>query len=160
MSRHRTTPLEKKLRYHDLPRGPNGRRLCRWCKVEVKPPKLTFCGPDCVHEYKLRSDAGYLRTQVYLRDKGVCGSCGLDTEVLTSAGSRWPRDGEYELAMAWLAALGAHRARTLWEADHIVPVSEGGGECGLENMRTLCVWCHKRETAELNRRRAATRRST
>ena len=39
-----------------------------------------------------------------------------------------------------------------WEADHITPVSEGGGECGLDNYRTLCVMCHRKETDELNRR--------
>jgi hypothetical protein len=31
----------------------------------------------------------------------------------------------------------------LWDADHIVPVEQGGGECGLENYRTLCICCHK-----------------
>lgn len=42
----------------------------------------------------------------------------------------------------------------LWEADHITPVVEGGGECGLENLRTLCRPCHRQATAELARRRA------
>jgi 5-methylcytosine-specific restriction endonuclease McrA len=45
--------------------------------------------------------------------------------------------------------------RHLWEADHIRPVVEGGGACGLENLRTLCVRCHKVETARLAARRAA-----
>lgn len=40
----------------------------------------------------------------------------------------------------------------LWEADHIVPVVEGGGGCGLEGYRTLCVPCHKTHTAALARR--------
>lgn len=34
-----------------------------------------------------------------------------------------------------------------WHADHIVPVFRGGGECLLENMRTLCVACHSEVTA-------------
>jgi hypothetical protein len=34
-----------------------------------------------------------------------------------------------------------------------VPVVEGGGECDLSNMRTLCVKCHRIATAELRRRR-------
>ncbi|KAJ6761445.1 DNA ANNEALING HELICASE AND ENDONUCLEASE ZRANB3 [Salix koriyanagi] len=34
-----------------------------------------------------------------------------------------------------------------WHADHIVPVYRGGGECKLENMRTLCVACHSKVTA-------------
>ena len=29
-----------------------------------------------------------------------------------------------------------------WQADHIVPVAEGGGECSLANLRTLCTPCH------------------
>ncbi len=37
----------------------------------------------------------------------------------------------------------------LWDADHIIPVKEGGGLCGLENMRTLCIKCHKNVTALL-----------
>lgn len=45
-----------------------------------------------------------------------------------------------------------------WDADHIVPVVEGGGQCGLENYRTLCHPCHKRATAELARRRAEARK--
>jgi HNH endonuclease len=36
-----------------------------------------------------------------------------------------------------------------WAADHIVPVVEGGGECGIENIRTLCLGCHASVTKEL-----------
>lgn len=50
--------------------------------------------------------------------------------------------------------------RSLWDADHIVPVSEGGGECDLSNIRTLCLICHRRVTAELRARRAARDAST
>lgn len=46
----------------------------------------------------------------------------------------------------------------LWDMDHIVPVSEGGGACGLENLRTLCLPCHKQHTAELAAKRAEARR--
>jgi hypothetical protein len=31
---------------------------------------------------------------------------------------------------------------------------EGGGECDLDNIRTLCVWCHRVETTRLAQRRA------
>jgi hypothetical protein len=37
-----------------------------------------------------------------------------------------------------------------------VPVVEGGGECDLENIRTLCLKCHRVATLELRKRRAAT----
>ena len=38
---------------------------------------------------------------------------------------------------------------SFWEADHIVPVVAGGGQCGLLNFRTLCVPCHREATAKL-----------
>lgn len=42
-----------------------------------------------------------------------------------------------------------------WQADHIVPVVEGGADLGLKNLRTLCTACHKGETAKLAGRRRA-----
>jgi len=39
-----------------------------------------------------------------------------------------------------------------WQADHILAVAEGGGGCGLENLRTLCTPCHKIETDNLRHR--------
>ncbi len=49
-------------------------------------------------------------------------------------------------------------SRSLWDADHIKPVAEGGGLCGLDNYQTLCQACHKAKTAEQARRKAAARR--
>lgn len=46
-----------------------------------------------------------------------------------------------------------------WDVDHIVPVIEGGGQCGLEGLRTLCHPCHKAVTRELAAKRASQRRS-
>jgi hypothetical protein len=34
-----------------------------------------------------------------------------------------------------------------------VPVVEGGGECDLTNIRTLCLNCHRKATAALRDRR-------
>jgi hypothetical protein len=39
----------------------------------------------------------------------------------------------------------------------VVPVYAGGGECGLDNMRTLCVLCHAEVTARQARSRSAKR---
>jgi 5-methylcytosine-specific restriction endonuclease McrA len=44
------------------------------------------------------------------------------------------------------------RRSSLWDADHIAPVAEGGGECDLSNIRTLCLKCHRKVTAELRQR--------
>lgn len=128
-----------------LPRGPNGFPLCRWCGKETSSARRTFCGGDratfgyrdgriireghgCVHEHCLRSNAGYARKLVRARDGGVCALCGVDARA------------------------------TGWQADHIKPVVEGGGSCGLENLRTLCTACHHVETKALAVRRAAARK--
>ncbi len=52
------------------------------------------------------------------------------------------------------------RRSSYWDADHIVPVVEGGGECTMANIRTLCVHCHQRVTKDLARRQASRRRQT
>ncbi|CAM9444422.1 unnamed protein product [Ascophyllum nodosum] len=44
-----------------------------------------------------------------------------------------------------------------WHADHIVPVVRGGGQCSLNNYRTLCVPCHAKFTKRLAGERAAER---
>lgn len=33
-----------------------------------------------------------------------------------------------------------------WQADHIIPVIDGGGACGLDNFQTLCTSCHQLKT--------------
>src|SRR3954462_5887550 len=65
----------------EMARGPNGRILCRWCSLETPPGRLTFCSDWCVHEWRLRSDPGYLRQQVFERDHGICVTCGMDPET-------------------------------------------------------------------------------
>lgn len=156
------------------PKGPNGRGLCRWCNKEVPKGRQTFCGEPCIHEWKIRSDPGYVRRQVYERDKGVCAICGLDTDKLiriwsklftTVCLSRVKKSHQLDRARRLRAELPkrypwakldlyGNRTRSLWQADHIVPVAEGGGECGLENYRTLCVPDHKAETKALRKRLA------
>ena len=61
------------------------------------------------------------------------------------------------MRMLGLDPKSAGDRETYWDMDHKTPVVEGGGECGLENLRTLCLWCHKRETKRLARRRARQR---
>lgn len=137
-----------------IPRGPNGRGLCRWCSLEVPPRRFTFCSDYCVHEWKLRSQPAYLREQVFLRDKGVCTECGIDT-VAEARRLRYSR-GAARSALLKRWGLKARTRKSLWDADHIVPVTEGGGECDLQNIRTLCLICHRAATLAL---RARLRRS-
>lgn len=54
------------------------------------------------------------------------------------------------VAIRWrLVALGFDWLRDhLWEVDHIVPVADGGGELGEENLRALCIPCHRSTLAK------------
>lgn len=122
------------------------RGACRWCGAEVPKGRFTFCRAACVHEWKLRTDPGYLREQVFGRDRGVCAACGVDTEALRKDKRKLDYAARRQFEKDW------GLRRNLWDADHIVPVAEGGGECDLSNMRTLCLPCHRAATAELRRR--------
>jgi 5-methylcytosine-specific restriction enzyme A len=133
-----------------LPKGPNGRTLCRWCNLEVPKGRLTFCSDFCVHEWRLRSDAGYLRERVFERDRGVCAICGVDTVAEFAHLKRLRGRARLARLASWGMRPGSRRS--LWDADHILPVAEGGGECDLENLRTLCLLCHRKATAALRER--------
>lgn len=160
-----------------------GTRHCRWCGTGVRPPRLTFCGDPCVHEWKLRASGSYVRMLVHRRDRGVCAGCGLDTESLyrrlridwgrelrewcnTHGFSQnitveqeilWDRHRAHVSAQSakslriadpvFLAAINRDRT-DLWEADHIVQVVRGGGQCGLSNYQTLCLVCHSAKTTD------------
>jgi len=131
-----------------LPKGPNGRYLCRWCNLEVPPGRITFCSDFCVEEWKLRSDPGHLRERVFERDRGICAVCGIDCVAEWNRIKRLRGPARLNARESWQV----RGRKSLWDADHIVPVSEGGGECDLSNMRTLCLKCHRRFTAELRER--------
>src|SRR5271165_979804 len=134
-----------------LPKGENGRNLCRWCNLEVARGRITFCSDWCVEEWRLRSDPGYLREKVLARDRGICALCRVDCEAVWRNLRRLRGAARLKLLRDW--GLKPGWRKSLWDADHIVPVVEGGGECDLENIRTLCLKCHRAATAELRKRR-------
>lgn len=176
-------PIKRHVGAHDYPwrKDAEGRPLCRWCGVVVTPPRRSWCSDACVEAYRMVADPAFVRAQVKARDKGVCATCRVDAEEVRVRYMRLyrrcndaqlgetrtdyvSRNRRRELRKSrlyrWARAAGwpTDPCRDWWEADHIVPVVEGGGCCGLENYRTLCVPCHKRETAALAKRRAQERR--
>lgn len=158
-----------------------GARVCRWCVKPLAPRRSSWCSDACHGEYMVRASGTWLRSAVHRRDKGVCALCEFDADaVVAQAHALWYGPSQarhygepasdragYEALKADLKArgfpldygMGPDGWKSLWEADHIVPVVDGAGACGLDNMRTLCVPCHKRVSADLAKRRAEERRA-
>lgn len=164
---------------------PDGK--CRQCGQPVSGRRRTFCSDACVHDWKLKTDPAYQAKHVFARDRGMCELCGLDCVGLQSELTllRWvrheeaPPQPEFQ-SWSWedrerfiyrafhqrcdAAGLSWKRRqrfeRRLWEMDHRIPVAEGGGACGLENLRTLCWKCHGRVSGELRKRLNAARRAS
>jgi 5-methylcytosine-specific restriction endonuclease McrA len=149
--------------------------ICSWCGKATPPKRRYWCSKECVEEWMIRSNATSLRRATFERDRGVCALCGVDTEAVhneltklyydalarqVGAGTyhashalakRIPDSDPYRVRMRELGS-PKWMKRSLWEADHIQTVVEGGGGCGLENIRTLCWKCHAAETAKLHAR--------
>lgn len=166
MSTNRISPKAGWVEAKELLRGPNGRALCRNCDAEVPKGRRTFCSEGCVDDWASRHSPTLMRQRVFRRDNGMCALCGIDTTVLGKVlNMEWQRikrahteqqrreRAEFRQRYRWF-----FRRRTYWDADHIVPVVEGGGECTLANIRTLCVPCHQRVTKQQARDRASRRR--
>jgi 5-methylcytosine-specific restriction endonuclease McrA len=163
--------------HRKLPKGTFGRALCRKCGDEVPYPRKSFCSDECVHEWKIRTQPTYAAKEVLKRDAGVCALCRRDCLLLKKElwalraqerKARWglkqavdhgmPSDRQLDAFVQRCRELGLpeslwHLDRRLWEMDHTLPVVEGGGSCGLENLRTLCWACHRAVTNELRARR-------
>ena len=170
MSKSRTykAPYPKKDEY-------SGIRKCRGgCGRDVPKGKIYWCNDDaCLDAYMVRSNPGHARKRVLERDHGICAGCGADTEqirrVLRALNRKTihpisPHDlvrAKYFRWLHWLRRAYPWIKRNyghMWEMDHILPVVEGGGGCGLDNLRTLCLGCHKEATKALAARRAAQRK--
>ena len=129
---------------------PDGRRRCCWCGEPVGARRRDWCSDNCVQRYQIASgDQGAARRWLWRVDQGVCQLCLVDTvrpcEVVINVHTGEPLDRAY-----WWPS-------GQWEADHTIPIVEGG-DLTPENLRTLCVGCHRGETAKLRRRMADRRR--
>jgi 5-methylcytosine-specific restriction protein A len=157
-----------------------GYYLCRLCKKPCPSGERQWCSEECLRAYLTISDGNYVRAKLFERDGGVCALCGVDAARMDAALARLEDDLLHPLLMsihpmivATLRAEGwrniklrgkgmyadAIKFSSCWEADHITSVAEGGGQCGLENFRTLCFVCHKKQSAEQAKARAAARRA-
>ncbi|KAH8072822.1 annealing helicase [Aureococcus anophagefferens] len=116
---------------------------CAWCEKQLpdgvagEAGAPAFCAWACSAEYKLRrpNNSSAARSQLFALEHGVCQACGLDAHAL-------------------YRRIKALAPPERFQADHVLPVVEGGGCCSLTNLRTLCTPCHAKETAALRQRLA------
>lgn len=154
-----------------------GETLCRWCREPVHEKGRRWWHAKCTTEYLVRNNSQAVRAQLLKRDKGVCAECGMDCERLDrigqalvmrearkqkrTIGSEWGKLGEWSIYKTEQAAKEKSLVRQFkekypwwkylrssWASAHIVAVKHGGGACGIENYRTLCVRCHNKEHAK------------
>jgi len=148
---------------------------CTWCNKKFCDNNARrWCSEECREEGYVRF--GYWQGPVENRDKGICDLCGFDSLAYQqrikrlqykAKGGDWLPDRErryfphtFSRIRKFSRRTGIYGSGQPYEIDHIIPVVEGGGCCGLDNLRTLCFPCHKSETKALAGRRAAARRDT
>jgi len=121
-----------------------------------------FCSAKCAKEYQVRVCGNTVRRQLFELEHGQCQLCNLDCHVLYQRLKvLMPSQRRKEIEQSPFKYLSWKQKENivrdpqegqLWQADHIHAVAEGGGECGIENYRTLCTPCHKKETSKLKHR--------
>ncbi|XP_074520706.1 DNA annealing helicase and endonuclease ZRANB3 isoform X2 [Halichoeres trimaculatus] len=135
----------------------DGVPLCLSCQ---KPCSTTgeawdtrFCSHRCQEEFQMRTSQPYMRTRVFEVEKGVCQSCGLQAhELFLKVRDAQLSQRKEMLENTCLAQLTIKQLNEMirapvegdfWQVDHIRPVYQGGGQCSLDNLQTLCTVCHK-----------------
>ncbi|XP_034673278.1 DNA annealing helicase and endonuclease ZRANB3 isoform X2 [Vitis riparia] len=140
--------------------------LCKLCQTPCKNSNAKtpdffedlFCSLGCYEEYRIRTSNRSLRQELFQIEHGICTSCQLDCHKLVQYIKPLSLTGRREYIEKVAPRLAVRKnlldklvneptEGNAWHADHIVPVYQGGGECRLENMRTLCVACHSDVTA-------------
>lgn len=158
-------------------------RWCGLDVKRLDTRRRTFCSDECVHEFMIRSNNSYVRQYIGKRDNYTCQICGLDCRGFLRKLWRYVNEHRDRLEADWIHRgpayekvkfrelkkqleieffdsynmewVNTHGRSTFYDIDHILPVVEGGHQCGEDNLRLLCLGCHRKETKELRKRIAA-----
>ena len=132
----------------ELPRGPNGRKLCRCgCGREATPPRRCYYSDECDAAYSNAVNWNFL-TGAILRTRGeVCERCGINVRDF-HADYWWLY---HNLPRPLFDALDACLIQEGWSTmsgsswvniHHIIRRADGGADHP-SNLQVLCVPCHK-----------------
>ncbi|XP_069880097.1 DNA annealing helicase and endonuclease ZRANB3 isoform X2 [Dipodomys merriami] len=129
-----------------------------------------FCSLKCQEEFWIRSNNSYLRAQVFETEHGVCQLCNVNAHELFLCVRDAPKSQRKNLLDAtWTSKLPLEQLNEMirnpveghfWQVDHMKPVYEGGGQCSLDNLQTLCTVCHKERTARQAKERSQMKRQS
>lgn len=131
-----------------------GRPLCRNCGDPIPPTRRIYCCDPCHWEYMCKHSPEFAGLVFREKYGARCSGCGKSEDPLAEA---------YRRAQRVLAEVGLIELLApfpYFQMDHIRPVADGGGSCGIENYRLLCVECHKKVTTTFAKDRASRRRET
>lgn len=93
-------------------------RQCTACEADTGAVEILFCGSACRALFSARKVE---RAAVVAKTGGFCAKCGVDL---------------------------LQEESPAWEANHVVPVYDGGGCCTIENLEPLCLSCHRGVSAD------------
>ncbi|NXY44065.1 ZRAB3 endonuclease, partial [Ceuthmochares aereus] len=127
-----------------------------------------FCSHACQEDFSIRSSQSYLRTKVFEVEHGVCQFCHGNAQELYLSIRDAPKSQRKKLLeSSWMSHLPLGQLNEMitnptegqfWQVDHIQPVYDGGGQCSLENLQTLCTLCHRERTAKQAKERSQLKR--
>ena len=85
--------------------------------------------------FKKKAIPSKLKSQVVLRDKGICQICGKQGEIVDLGWEIKTYENRH------------HSYRCTFEIDHIIPESKGG-KTTLDNLQLLCRHCNRSKGAK------------
>ena len=128
---------------------------CAWCGSALPARRRIWCSDACSETFWTNHWWSLARGAAKRRDRYRCKRCGERAPIRPSR-VRFPKERDYREAMRlWRAARKTGRL----EVNHRVPCRGKHGTLGcehhLENLETLCMACHRLETAADARTRLA-----
>ncbi|CCW67656.1 unnamed protein product [Phytomonas sp. Hart1] len=127
---------------------------------ELETDVVMFCNGKCREAFFMKRSSGSIRRSVSIVDRGNCANCHVNCELLCMLMANAQHIDEREEILRkhhpqfalfprlYRNFVNNPTPGNCWHADHIIPVSHGGGQSTLDNIQTLCVVCHALKTSE------------